>query len=160
MSAFGENLAVATESAATIPLPTEIAGTKVLFKDAAGVEFAAPLLFVSTQQINFIVPQEASLGEATMTFISGTGSVNRVTTFIVPLAAGLFAANADGAGAPAGYFLHVGSDSSQLEEPAAVMDSVSGLHLPAKVAFGESAELFLVLSGTGFRGRTGLECSR
>jgi uncharacterized protein (TIGR03437 family) len=158
MAAFGENLAGITEPASTIPLPTELAGTKVMIKDAAGVEFAAPLLFVSAQQVNFVIPEEAVLGEATMTFITATGSLNTVSTFIVGIAPGLFAANADGAGAPAGYFLHVGNDSSQLEEPAALMDSVSGLQVPARIAFGESSEeLFLVLSGTGFRGRTGLE---
>jgi uncharacterized protein (TIGR03437 family) len=157
MAAFGESLAADSQAASTIPLPTEIAGTRVLIRDSAGVEIAAPLLFVSPKQINFVIPEEAALGEATMTFVSSGGVTRTESTVIHQVAPGLFGANDDGSGAAAGYFLRVKSDGTQLEEPAAVVNAASGVKVPAAVAFGdETEELYLVLSGTGLRGRTGL----
>lgn len=52
VSVFGANLAVRSETASTIPLPTSLAGTSVTF---AGVP--AYLLYVSPTQINLQVPR-------------------------------------------------------------------------------------------------------
>src|SRR3954464_12765157 len=55
-SIFGSNLAQSTESAKRLPLPTTLAGTPVL---VGGLEWEAPLYFVSSGQINFQLPFEA-----------------------------------------------------------------------------------------------------
>ncbi|MEP7270580.1 MAG: Ig-like domain repeat protein [Acidobacteriota bacterium] len=158
MAAFGNGLATKTEPAATIPLPTELAGTTVIIKDSAGVEYSAPLFFVSPEQVNFQIPDNAALGEAVLTMTSADGSINLVTTVIVPVRPGLFAANGDGVGAVAGFYVHAAGDHSQVLESTAILDSVTGLYVPSRVTFGaESEELFLVLHGTALRGRSGLE---
>lgn len=43
IAAFGEGLATEVKIAATLPLPTSLAGTKVKVKDSAGAERDAPL---------------------------------------------------------------------------------------------------------------------
>ena len=53
---FGSNLASATTSAASVPLPTELDGVSVTI---GGI--AAPLIFISPGQINAIVPFEVPL---------------------------------------------------------------------------------------------------
>src|SRR5205814_5351732 len=54
VSLFGVNLALATQSASALPLPTTLAGTQVLVGGTA-----APLFYVSPTQINFQMPTEA-----------------------------------------------------------------------------------------------------
>jgi len=44
------------EVAATVPLPTTLAGTTVRVRDSAGVERLGPLFFVSAGQINYQLP--------------------------------------------------------------------------------------------------------
>jgi uncharacterized protein (TIGR03437 family) len=71
---------------------------------------------------------------------------------IVSVAPGIFAANADALGAPAGTFIHVAADSSQVSESTAMIGLTAGRYIPAKVQYGPEPEnLFLILYGTGFR---------
>ena len=56
-SAFGADLAATTEQAKGLPLPTELAGTRVLVNGKA-----APLLYVSPLQINYQIPVGTSVG--------------------------------------------------------------------------------------------------
>ena len=72
-TAFGVELAFATQEAATAPL--ELAGTKVVIRDSAGVDHPAPLLFVSPTQINFLVPAGATTGIATVVITNRDGAV-------------------------------------------------------------------------------------
>jgi hypothetical protein len=51
---FGIALATTTGTAASVPLPTELAGTRVLIRDSVGTERLAPLFFVSPKQINWV----------------------------------------------------------------------------------------------------------
>lgn len=51
LSIFGQNLASSTETAATVPLPLQLAGTSVMFGSVA-----APLFYVAPGQINFQMP--------------------------------------------------------------------------------------------------------
>jgi N-acetylneuraminic acid mutarotase len=55
-SSFGAGLATATSPAATLTLPTEIAGISVKVKDSAGVERLASLFYVSPIQVNYQIP--------------------------------------------------------------------------------------------------------
>ena len=57
-SAFGANLAIRTEAALTLPVPKELAGTKVMVNG-----IPAPLLYVSPTQINFVMPSGLDLGD-------------------------------------------------------------------------------------------------
>jgi len=54
--AFGDKLAANTETAASVPLPHTLAGVSVTVDG-----IAAPLLYVSPTQINFLIPFDAAL---------------------------------------------------------------------------------------------------
>ena len=56
-SAFGIDLALETEAARSLPLPTELAGTRVLVNGKA-----ASLLYVSPSQINYLIPADTPVG--------------------------------------------------------------------------------------------------
>lgn len=160
-AAFGANLATTTVVASGLPLPTELAGTRVVIKDAAGVERAAPLFFVSQFQVNYQVPTGMAPGLATVTVTSGNGQVTTGVILITATRPGLFTANSDGAGPPAGYLLRVKSNGAQVEEALTVFDPAQGRFVSRQIDFfSDSAtqpdQIYLVLFGTGIRNRGSL----
>ena len=71
---------------------------------------------------------------------------------ITPVAAGLFAANSDGQGPPAGYAIRVKADGAQVNEPITRFDPAQNKFVLTPLDLGPSGEqVFLVLFGTGFR---------
>ncbi|MBS1790760.1 MAG: VCBS repeat-containing protein [Acidobacteria bacterium] len=160
-AAFGANLATTTVVAPGLPLPTELAGTRIVFKDAAGIERAAPLFFVSPFQINYLVPSGMASGVATVTVTSGNGQITTGVILITPTLPGLFTANSDGAGPPAGYVLRVKSNGAQVIEPLIDYDPAQGRFVPRPINFySDSAtqpdQIYLVVFGTGIRNRGSL----
>jgi uncharacterized protein (TIGR03437 family) len=75
---FGGGLASASESAATVPLPVSVAGSGVTINGTA-----APLWYVSPQQINFQLPADVTPGPATAVVTSG-GAPTAPFSFTVP----------------------------------------------------------------------------
>jgi uncharacterized protein (TIGR03437 family) len=156
VAAFGNHLAAQTESAMTLPLPTELAGARVVITDSQGAERAAPLFFVSPTQINYQIPPDAALGPATVTIISGDRTAPTGLLEITDVAPALFTANGDGHGAAAAVVLRVRANGSQQFEPAARFDPEQNRFAPAPIDFGEDEQVFLIVYGTGLRGRDGL----
>jgi uncharacterized protein (TIGR03437 family) len=157
-AAFGSRLAATTAAATSLPLPTELAGARVRIKDAAGIERAAPLFFVSPAQINYLVPQGAVPGLATVTVIGGDGQTVTGVVLIAPTVPGIFTANADGVGAPAGILLRVKTDGTRTIEPIVEFDPAQNRFVPRPIDFfsGSSStpdQLYLTLFGTGLRNR-------
>jgi uncharacterized protein (TIGR03437 family) len=146
--AFGANMSQQTQTAASVPLPTTLAGVSVRIRDSQGVERNAPLFFVSPGQINLQIPAGTATGTATVTISTGaTGQVAIKTT-----AAGLFAANADGQGVPAAVALRVKANGAQSYEPIAQFNGTRFMPMP--IDLGPAGEqVFLVLYGTGLRFR-------
>ncbi len=101
VAAFGPNLATATASATALPLPTTLTGTTVRIHDSAGAERAAPLFFVSAQQINYQIPDGTAAGPAAVTVTSGDGRVSSGVIHVLAAAPAIFTANASGSGAAA-----------------------------------------------------------
>ena len=97
LSLFGTNLAGETAQASSFPLPTELAGTRVL---VAGV--AAPLLYVSPSQINLIAPNQlrnlAGSG-TTLTVYSGRLATSPARIQVARSSPGVFTALGTGSGA-------------------------------------------------------------
>ncbi len=97
LSLFGTNLAGETAPAAGFPLPTELAGTRVLL---GGVP--APLLYVSPSQINLIAPQQlrnlAGSG-TTLTVYSGRLATSPARVAVARSSPGVFTALGTGSGA-------------------------------------------------------------
>ena len=94
-SAFGVDLAIATEQAKSTPLPTELAGTRVLVNGKA-----APLLFVSPAQINYQIPEGTPAGNIEV-IVERANARARETINVRNAAFASFSFDASGSGAGA-----------------------------------------------------------
>jgi uncharacterized protein (TIGR03437 family) len=155
-SIFGSGLAALSQAATTLPLPTTLAGTRVVMRDNAGVEREARLFFVSPTQINYEVPPGTLPGNATViVFTQDNAAFGNV--LIANVAPGLFAANANGQGLAAAIALRVKADGSQTYESIMQYDAGSNRFIARPLSLGpESDQVFLLLFGTGFRARSSL----
>jgi uncharacterized protein (TIGR03437 family) len=157
IAAFGPGLATGTEVAREVPLPTALLGTSVKVKDKDGIELAAPLFFVSPNQVNFQIPPETALGKATITVTNAQNTNISSTVWIESVAPGLFAANANGQGVAAAVALRVTADGTQSFEPVARLDELGRL-VSVPIDLGaETDQVFLILFGTGLRNHGSLE---
>lgn len=99
-AAFGTNLATRAETAAYVPLPTELAGTSVRIVDSQNVEHKASLFFVSDQQINYLIPSGAALGPAQLTITNSNGVLSRGELQLVSSSPAIFTTSYTGRGLP------------------------------------------------------------
>lgn len=154
VAAFGASLATRIELASALPLPTTLAGTTVRIRDRAGVERAAPLFFVSPQQVNYLIPPETAPGSALVFINSGDTTVSTGTLQVRSTAPGLFTANATGEGIAAALVLRIRADQSQVYEPVVVFDQAQHKFIARPIDLSHpSDQVFLLLFGTGLRGR-------
>lgn len=157
VTAFGANLAASTQSATSQPLPTTLAGATVKVTDSEGAERLAPLFFASPAQINYLMPDAAANGAATITVTNSNGDVAINTALITGVAPGLFSANANGQGVAAAIAIRFKPDGSQQTQPVARFDQTTNQFVAAPIVMGgESDQVFLILFGTGLRGRSSL----
>jgi uncharacterized protein (TIGR03437 family) len=155
VAAFGNGLATVTQAATSLPLPTELAGTRVVVRDSAGVERLAPLFFVAPSQVNYQMPPGAANGLATVTIRSGDGTTSTGSSQINSVAPGLFAANANGRDVAAAVAVRVKADGSQSFEPVAMFDQAQNRFVPVPIDLGPPSDtVVLVLFGTGIRNRS------
>lgn len=156
-SAFGQNLAAGTEAATVIPLPTSLAGTTVKVKDSAGTERPAPLFFVSPGQINYLIPEGTRAGAATIAVTNRDQAAGTGTLQVETVAPGLFTANASGRGVAAAVALRIGGDGAQASQLVFRCGAAPGSCTGNPIDLGPpSDQVFLLLFGTGFRGRSSL----
>lgn len=152
VAAFGTGLATAVEVAATVPLPTQLAGTTVKIKDSANVERLAPLFFVAPQQINYLIPSDAATGQATVTIQAGNGVLSQGSIQVLAVAPALFTANASGEGVPAATLLRLKPDNTLIYEPLTQPDAGSLRLVPKPIELGpEGDRVFLLLFPSGIR---------
>src|SRR5262249_47864702 len=140
--------------AATLPLPTALAGTSIRVRDGAGVERFAPLFFASPSQVNYQIPPGTANGPATVIVSDGQGNVASGSALIEATSPGLFSANADGQGVAAAVVLRRKADGSEIYEPVAVFDNAQKKVIARPGEFGAASDqLFLILFGSRARGR-------
>lgn len=126
-------------SATSQPLPTTLGGVRVGISGGA----SASLFFVNPNQINFVVPSGLPDGPATITVINADGTMRTGTVMIVRAAPGIFTAQANGQGAPAGFATSDGVNLTTLANPDGS---------PREVSAGtRERPNILVLFGTGWR---------
>jgi len=134
-----------------------LSGASVVLRDAAQRSYPAPVIYSSSGQLNLLVPAAAALGPARLGVQRASGDTLEVSLNILPVAPGLFTANADGRGAPAARFLRVRPGGELLVEYAFRLDPATGRYVPAPLLVGEPGEeTYLELYGTGIRGRSSL----
>jgi uncharacterized protein (TIGR03437 family) len=145
---FGTGLSEATQSATTLPLPTNLASTSVLVTDSAGLSRAAPLYFVSSTQINFEVPAGTATGNALLTVQSLAGAVGTLPLTVHASAPGVFLANSK-TGLPAAVTLTIHPDTTQSVANVFQVDTAGNINaLPIDLSQGN---VFLLMFGTGIR---------
>jgi uncharacterized protein (TIGR03437 family) len=137
----GTNLAPQTDIASTATLPTALDGVSIAIQDATGATTPALMWFISSGQINFLVPAGIPAGAAVLT-VSANGKVTgRGGIMIDTLAPALFSNDGSGGGAALGAAVLTRADGSQSVTP-----------LTAPVQFGNSGDTTtLVLYATGIR---------
>jgi uncharacterized protein (TIGR03437 family) len=157
---FGTNLATQMQPATSTPLPTTLVGTSVSVRDSIGIVRNAPLFFVSPTQVNYQMPPGTATGQAiiTITGVDNSVSIGRVN--ITAVAPGLFAANSSGQGVAAAVVLRVKPNGVQSFEPVARFDQAQNRFIAVPIDIGPgpaaSDQVFLILFGTGLRGRSAL----
>ncbi len=149
--AVGQNMATGIPDEILGPLPTTWEGTSLSLVDGKGTTFAAPLVFVSQDQVTFQVPTTAAPGIASLT-VTAAGATRKVSNItIAPVAPSLFTVN--GSGLAAAYAVRV-SGAAQIFEAADGLDSTGGF-TPTPISMGSgSDQVYLSLFGTGLEGAT------
>jgi uncharacterized protein (TIGR03437 family) len=147
-AAFGKGLALET-AAAGGPFPTLLASTTVSVTDATGATQLAPLLYVSPEQINFVVPEGAATGLATVTVSSTPLQITHTAQVqLVPVAPSMFTLNA--AGLAAATVLRVSAGGVQTVE--SVFTEQNGVPTAVPINLGPATDqVYLILYGTGIR---------
>ena len=157
IAAFGSNLATATLSATTVPLPAQLAGTTVKVRDSSGAERLASLFFVSPTQVNYQFPVGTANGAASIVIAAANGQASQTAMQISSVAPGLFTADASGRGLAAAYVLRIKADGSQQSEPIAQFDSSQNRFVARPIDLGAATDqVFLILFGNGLRHRSSL----
>ncbi|MDX2034080.1 MAG: BACON domain-containing carbohydrate-binding protein [Blastocatellia bacterium] len=156
LSIFGSGMTTRTEAATSQPLPFTLGGAtvKVFLPGYLGIE--CPLIFVSPDQINLLVPfSQELIADAMLEIRSEAGAVTHSLLTMTRVFPGLFSANADGRGVAAAQTLRVKADGSQTWEDVFVTEP-SGRRIARPIALGAPGEqVFLILYGTGFRSAAG-----
>src|SRR5262249_21640690 len=116
VAGFGNQLATMTASAASLPLPTQLAETSVTIKDRAGIERLPLIFFVSPSQINYKTPSKTDLGRAGVTVRGGGQFMAGGFVAISEAPPAFFTADGSGSGAPAAYLLRVSASGGQTLE--------------------------------------------
>ncbi|MFN0086854.1 MAG: hypothetical protein ACKVX9_15795 [Blastocatellia bacterium] len=163
VAAYGTEISRATEVAQTVPLPFRLgsaaAGWQFSLRkiDNTAVTANAPLFAVAPGQMNLLVPENATLGPAILTVFRFDGVRYSENVRIEAVAPALFSANADGANVAAAVALRV-RNGVQTYEPVAAYDNVQKRFVSVPIDLGpEGDQVFLLLFGTGIRGRSALD---
>jgi uncharacterized protein (TIGR03437 family) len=133
-SAFGSGLASQPVIATNLPLPISLDGTTVYVDGVA-----AGLLFVSDQQVNFVVPSKTLLRQADILVVARDGTVSRGSASIAGTIPAIFTQRGDGTGAPAGL---ASADGQNFNLP---VSNPHGFPVPIDAGY------YLKIFGTGMR---------
>jgi uncharacterized protein (TIGR03437 family) len=139
---YGSNLAATTTQAAPGTAPAMLGGVTVTVKDANGAVFPTGVLYVSSNQVNCLIPRGAASGAGTITVSNGSATFTG-TVSIAATAPGLYTANGAGQG-PAAAQTVSGANYT------ATFQCSMGACVPIPINL--SGASLLVLYGTGIRG--------
>ncbi len=148
-SSAAPSSAIAPDSLASL-YGTNLGGaTGLVVTDSAGISRTATLIYVSANQINFLVPGATAAGTAAFVVSSGTAS-QTFTADVTPVVPRLYSMNGNGTGVAAATAV------TQQQTPITVYEcALSGCH-PAPIALRADVPVYVSLYGTGIRNRTSL----
>ncbi len=154
-SLYGSNLAPGIAQAAMQPLPAALGGVTLTVTDSTGAARPAPLLYVSASQVNFLVPDGAAQGVASLALTSG-GVTQTFQVSIQPITPALFTMSGTGTGVAAATAIQVQAANPQLQSPVQVFQCGAAGCVAMPIALGVDTPVFLTLYGTGIRNRSSL----
>lgn len=105
-------------------------------------------VYRGANQINYLLPS-IPFGPIEVDVATAVGTFT-TKTVVAPVSPALFSYNATGRGAPAGQILRVFANGTRETLPAAQVDGT-----PTPIELRDAEHVFLILYGTGFRGRQG-----
>jgi uncharacterized protein (TIGR03437 family) len=150
-SLYGANLAPGVAQATAQPLPLALGPVTVTVTDAPGVGRAAPLLYVSPGQINFVVPDGTAPGLATLV-VSG----QTFTAAVQPVAPTLFSMNGAGSGVAAATAIAVQAANPLLQSSVPVFKCAGSSCVSVPIPLGADTPVYVSFYGTGIRNRSSL----
>lgn len=153
MIAFGEASAVAAglTVASTNPWPVNLGGVHLDITDSQGQTRPAPLYYVTTNAFSYLVPAGTALGPATAKLTTSAGTVLGGSFNVERASPGLYTANSNGSGVPAGFWIRA-AGGVQTQDLLFDPNKPLGSRVPVPVDLGAPADqVFLSLYGTGFR---------
>jgi uncharacterized protein (TIGR03437 family) len=152
---LGQNLSSQTATG-TAPYPTSLGGISLQVVDSAGAVRVATLLYVSPEQINFLVPPGTAAGTATININNGTDNPLTGTAQIQAVAPALFTANENGQGVVSATAYRTVLPTT-LAVPIAVYQCLDapGSCQSVPIGLGVDTPVFVTVNATGLRGRSG-----
>lgn len=158
ISLFGTGLASGTMVAQNLlSLPTALGGTSVTIQDSANNTSNMGLYFVSTGQINAVIPPSLPSGPATITVLSGSTTLAQSTVTLAAVAPAFFTANQNGKGAPAALIVKNLAAGGQTRDVAFQCTGGAGTCAPKPISLGGAGDSVAIeLYGTGIRGRSSI----
>jgi virginiamycin B lyase len=155
-TAFGFNQAVDARLATVLPLETTLGGTTLTITDSTGVARAAQLLYVSSNQVNFVTPADMAPGAGVLEIANSTGQKGTMPVTIDTAAPGLFSADQNGKGIAAAAAQTYAADGTVSGSLAARCGGAGPCSPIAIDVSNPADQVFLSLYGTGIRGASGL----
>ena len=151
---YGEapNIASRLVVASGTTWPTNLANVHLDLVDSQNQTWQAPIYFVTSGAIGYLVPGGMALGTATAKLTTASGVTVTGTFHIAATAPGLYTSTSNGSGPAAGFAIRVAADGSQTQS---YLFDLTHLDTPAPVDLSQSGDVYLSLYGTGFRNATG-----
>jgi uncharacterized protein (TIGR03437 family) len=154
-SLFGANMASGIAQATAQPLPTVLGGVALTVTDAAGTPRAAPLLYVSPNQINFAIPDGTVPGLATL-LVSTASSTQTFTAAVRSVAPTLFSMNGTGSGVAAATAVAFQTANPLVQSPVPVYQCGGSGCAAVPIPLGAGTSVYVSFYGTGIRNRSSL----
>ena len=139
--------AAAASEAGPAPWPLRLGGVSLEIRDNQGDTHLAPILYVSSAQINFLIPNGVALGDGVITLFTDSESRQVGTIQIAATAPGLLMMAEDRL-TPAAFNLRVQPNGDQVVAP--LFHCSSGDSCVTLPAARSEAGSFLIFYGTGF----------
>jgi uncharacterized protein (TIGR03437 family) len=147
---FGSGLATTFASATALPLPMDIAGTRVTMTDAAGVSRGASFFYVSPDQVNVYVPSGMRAGTAQVVVTRADNGTSRGAFEVAAVSPDVFSANSNGQGVAAATAVRVNTDGTTTPVPVFQCGAEQQTCVPDAISV-QSGSVYLSLYATGVR---------
>ncbi|NOT62565.1 MAG: hypothetical protein HOP19_20360 [Acidobacteria bacterium] len=153
---WGHEFTTDTVVGRTVPLPNTLSGVTVLLYDRDGRRYQMPLFFASPYQLNVLVPADLATGLAEIVITCSDGSIRTGYMIVQPVSPGMFSFEASGVGVAAGQVLRLRNGALTYETLARYNETTQRFDAVPIDLGPETDRVFLVLYGTGLRGRSDL----